>query len=167
MVPSEGPAGAFLVDLCIYNGAPFADHWAYFIRPANSPSIGVTIQALGDVLHGFSFQIERNHDIEHAENRPTKRIPMQWVDGNHFDEAAMLGDGTARIDANPNCPFEVILHAVEVPGKSLNSIRSTVAKGKKIVQRNCQTWIVEAADELVKAGMFEATTAAYLRAVKQ
>lgn len=36
-----------------------------------------------------------------------------------------------------------------------------------VKQRNCQTWIVESADQLVKDGIFKAETAAYLRSVEQ
>lgn len=39
--------------------------------------------------------------------------------------------------------------------------------GKKISQRNCQTWIVESADQLVKDGIFDQEVAAYLHAVRQ
>jgi hypothetical protein len=166
-VPLEGPPGAFLVELCVLNGHPFADHWAYFIRPARSPSIGSTIQASGDVLRGFAFQIERNHDIEHADNKPTKRIPLQWVDGAFPIGQDRLSFDTGKLVVDPTNPLEMIMQLVEVPGKSLKSVRSVVTPGKRIVQRNCQTWVVEAAEELVKWGMFEASTAAYLRAIKQ
>lgn len=36
-----------------------------------------------------------------------------------------------------------------------------------VKQRNCQTWIVESADQLVKDGMFNVETATYLRSVEQ
>jgi len=39
--------------------------------------------------------------------------------------------------------------------------------GKKISQRNCQTWIVESADQLVKDDIFNKGAATYLHAVRQ
>ncbi|TLD24184.1 hypothetical protein PspLS_06699 [Pyricularia sp. CBS 133598] len=39
--------------------------------------------------------------------------------------------------------------------------------GKRIMQRDCQTWIVELADQLVLDGTFAPEVASYLRAVQQ
>jgi hypothetical protein len=38
---------------------------------------------------------------------------------------------------------------------------------KKIVQRNCQTWIVESADQLVADGIFTREVADYVHSKKQ
>ena len=35
------------------------------------------------------------------------------------------------------------------------------------MQRNCQTWIIESADQLVADGIFHADVAAYLHALEQ
>ncbi|KZZ87175.1 hypothetical protein AAL_08433 [Moelleriella libera RCEF 2490] len=52
-VSLNGPAGAFLVELLIYNGFPFKDHWAYFVRSHYNTEFGVLIHATGDVRNGF------------------------------------------------------------------------------------------------------------------
>ncbi|KAJ5901875.1 hypothetical protein N7495_002403 [Penicillium taxi] len=51
---------------------------------------------------------------------------------------------------------------VEAPGKKLN-----VASGKRITQRDCQTWIVESANQLFKDYIFTAEVAVYLHKIKQ
>lgn len=38
---------------------------------------------------------------------------------------------------------------------------------KKIIQRNCQTWVVESADQLVADGIFTPEVADYLHSKKQ
>lgn len=57
------------------------------------------------------------------------------------------------------------------PGLSANRRLSfqvdTSSVGKKITQRNCQTWILESADQLVKDGIFDREVAAYLHAIRQ
>lgn len=123
VVAPEGPAGARLVELAVYNGAPFADHWAYFVRPGAGPAgaatAGVLINAVGDVATGFAMELERSHDP--AARPPTTRIPLQWVDGAHFDEPAMLNRGVPVTDAAPVCGFEASACKVPPPEKSLNS----------------------------------------------
>ena len=39
--------------------------------------------------------------------------------------------------------------------------------GKKIIHRDCQAWIVESAEKLVRDNIFDEEIAIYLRAVKQ
>lgn len=36
----------------------------------------------------------------------------------------------------------------------------------RITQRNCQTWVIEAAEQLVKEGIFEQRVVDYLRATR-
>ncbi|OAA35527.1 hypothetical protein NOR_07912 [Metarhizium rileyi] len=163
----NGPAGAFLVELLIYNGAPFKDHWAYWVRSHHEPEIGVFIHATGDVRNGFQFEIKRSHDLRVTGNRPTKKIPLQWIDGKYFNESAMFNDGVHKIDTLPVCAFEASLYNVKAPGKSLNNVDDKGASRKKITQRNCQTWITESADQLALDGIFTQTVVAYLRDIEQ
>jgi len=125
-VASAGPAGAFLVELLIYNGSPFKDHWAYFVRSHANPEIGVLINATGDVKNGFKFEVKRSHDFNATGNFP-KRIPLQWVDAKYFNEKAMLNDGKRKVDNKPVCGFETCAHKVETPKKSLNAVDDVVS----------------------------------------
>ncbi|KAE8340205.1 hypothetical protein BDV24DRAFT_175485 [Aspergillus arachidicola] len=171
-VASEGPAGAYLVELLIFNGRPFKDHWAYWVRSHSSPDIGVQLHATGDVRNGFVFQIKRNYDF-HDENSecPSTRIPLQWIDGKFFDERAMMNNGVFKLDDVPVCGFEASVYKVKAPEKSLNTVTETAIaegqKGQKVNQRNCQTWIVESADQLVRDGIFNQEVATYLHAIEQ
>ncbi|KAL2754215.1 hypothetical protein ACRALDRAFT_1081339 [Sodiomyces alcalophilus JCM 7366] len=166
-VPLEGPPGAFLVELLIFNGSPFKDHWAYFVRSHRNHNVGVYIHATGDVLNGFNFEIKRNHDLEDPENTPTTRIPLQWVAAEHFDEDIMLNHGEYKVDSVPVCSFEASAHKAKPPGKTLNSAEDKTRSGRKVSQKNCQSWLVEAADYLVQDGMFSPKVAVYLQAIKQ
>ncbi|KAH8435332.1 uncharacterized protein LDX57_012961 [Aspergillus melleus] len=169
-VPPSGSPGAFLVELLIYNGAPFKDHWAYWVRSHQNPDLGVRMHAAGDVMNGFQFEIERAHDLRETGNVPTKRIPLQWVSGEFFVEKDMLkSDGDKdKVDQTPSCDFEASAHKIEVPEKSLRTVDDTVTSTpSKLIQRNCQTWIVESADQLVKDRIFGSEVAAYLHSIKQ
>ncbi|KAH8647524.1 hypothetical protein BGZ61DRAFT_549343 [Ilyonectria robusta] len=77
VVASIHPAGAFLVELLIYNGSPFKDHWAYWVRSHTDPDIGVLIYAMGNVINSFIFEIKRNHDFRATGNVLSKQIPLQ------------------------------------------------------------------------------------------
>ncbi|KAG9229470.1 hypothetical protein BJ875DRAFT_474749 [Amylocarpus encephaloides] len=167
VVASTGSAGAFMVELLIYNGSPFKDHWAYWVRSHANPDIGVLIHATGDVKNGFNFEVKRSHDFHATGNRPTMRIPLQWVDAKYFNEKAMLNDGKRKIDNAPVCDFEASAYKIKAPGKTLNVANDKVTSGKRITQRNCQTWIVKSADQLVEDHIFSKEVAAYLHAIEQ
>ncbi|OHE99945.1 hypothetical protein CORC01_04846 [Colletotrichum orchidophilum] len=169
-VASKGPPGAFLVELLVYNGSPFKDHCAYFVCSHRNRDTGVRIHATGDVRNGFEFNIERSHNFDETGNYPTTRIPLQWVNAQHFDEKAMLNHGSPKIDTVPVCGFEVSVNKAKAPGKTLNSVEDTAFKtktGKKIIQNNCQSWLVESADFLVQDRIFNSDVAVYLHAIEQ
>ncbi|PGH11834.1 hypothetical protein AJ79_04631 [Helicocarpus griseus UAMH5409] len=167
-VSFKGPTGSFLVELLTYNGAPFHDHWALWVSLHDDPNFGVYIHATGDVRNGFTFELKRSYHLDEASDSiPTTRIPLQWVDAEHFDEKAMFNDGKETFDHVPVCEFETSVHKVEAPKKSLNSVGDQGTPGKKIVQRDCQTWIVEAADQLVQDGIFNKDVAAFLHSIQQ
>lgn len=126
-VAPNGPPGAFLVELLVYNGSPFKDHWAYFVRSNTRSSLGVKIHATGDVRNGFIFEVKRMRDLDDTEDQPTARIPLQWVDAEHFNENAMFNNGISTINTVPVCGFEVSAHKVQAPGKSLNAINDPVS----------------------------------------
>ncbi|KAF9773248.1 hypothetical protein IL306_008980 [Fusarium sp. DS 682] len=161
LVPEKGPAGALLLELIKHNGAPFNDHWAYFIRSHANPCVGIVYEAIGDVRNGFQLQVRRNHDL--TSDPPSSRIPLQWIEGKFLDQETMLHSE----DLMPVCPFEESLHKVKVPEKTLNNATESKAPKKRVVQRNCQTWIVESADQLVADEILSPDVTAYLYATKQ
>ncbi|KAL3441472.1 hypothetical protein BJX65DRAFT_288573 [Aspergillus insuetus] len=167
-VSKPGPNGAFLVYLLIYNGAPFHDHWAYWIQSRQNSESGILVHAAGSVRVGFEFEIKRSYGWDDGETPPTKRVPLQWASWEYISEKAMVTSGDEEVDRIPACPFEEVVHEVEVPVKSLRSINSeATGVPTRIIQRDCQTWIVEAAEQLVKKGIFNSEVAAYLRAIQQ
>lgn len=115
-----------MVELFIYNGAPFKDHWAYWVGSHTHAHLGVLIQAVGDVKEGFRLEVERSHDLNTTVNRPTKRIPLQWVDKEYFDEKLMFNDGIYKLDDTPVCIFEASVFKVKAPEKTLNTVDDKV-----------------------------------------
>ncbi|OAQ59559.1 hypothetical protein VFPPC_03789 [Pochonia chlamydosporia 170] len=165
-VPAHGPPGATLVELLTYNGYPFKDHWAYFVQSQGDPDLGVVLHATGDVINGFSLEFKRSTDLKATDDLPSSRIPLQWVDGRFFNEKAMFNNGPT-VDSIPVCIFESSVSKVNAPEKSLNSVDTAPSSRTAVKQRNCQTWIIESADQLVKDGIFSAETASYLRGAEQ
>ncbi|KAF4961198.1 hypothetical protein FGADI_435 [Fusarium gaditjirri] len=167
VVTARGPPRALLLELVIYSGAPFGDRWAYFVRSSYNPSAGVMIHATGDVRNGFQLQIKRSYDFASTSTVPTSRTPLQWIDGRFLDERAMLHNGNYKNDDRPVCGFEGSLCKIKVPEKSLNATSHNDAPQNRVVQRNCQTWVVESADQLVADGILSPEVATYLHATKQ
>jgi hypothetical protein len=140
-------------------------------------------------MNGFEFEIKRSHDFRNTLTRPIKRVSLQWVDGSFFDEAAMLNNGVPKFDSVPVCGFEDSAHKVKARGKTLNAANDKVSlrrklyivpflyyssfidlqisSSKAISQRDCQTWIIESADQLVKDSILLPAVADYLRAIEQ
>ncbi|KGO42646.1 hypothetical protein PEXP_025170 [Penicillium expansum] len=166
-VSPTGPTGAFMVELLICNGSPFKDHWAYFVRSHADPDIGVKIHATGNVRTGFEFEIKRSENLQTSDDIPSTRVPLQWVDANYFDEKAMLNDGEYKIDNAPVCRFERSTYEIKAPGKSLNTIIEGAKPRMKVIHRDCQTWIVESADQLHRDNILNNEVVAYLHAIQQ
>ncbi|KGO50398.1 hypothetical protein PEX1_016530 [Penicillium expansum] len=166
-VSPTGPTGAFMVELLICNGSPFKDHWAYFVRSHADPDIGVKIHATGNVRTGFEFEIKRSENLQTSDDIPSTRVPLQWVDANYFDEKAMLNDGEYKIDNAPVCRFERSTYEIKAPGKSLNTISEGAKPRMKVIHRDCQTWIVESADQLHRDNILNNEVVAYLHAIQQ
>lgn len=85
------------------------------------------MDAAGDVRTGFQFQIQRSLDLSDSSNRPSKRIPLQWVHGEHFDKEKMLNGGAYKVDHLPVCGFEESAYKVDVPERSLNVVEEMVS----------------------------------------
>ncbi|GAB1315259.1 hypothetical protein MFIFM68171_05469 [Madurella fahalii] len=157
-----------LVELLIYNGWPFADHWEYFVAGshASNPDVGTVIQAAGNVRDGFWLEIKRGCDLSVAENRVDSRIGLGWVGEEYFH--AVEGEDPK----GPVCGFERVLFKVPAPERSLRAVGAGgegdwVDGRTRITQRNCQTWVVEAAEQLVNDGVFDQVVVDFLRATKQ
>ncbi|KAJ5691253.1 hypothetical protein N7488_011988 [Penicillium malachiteum] len=165
IVPPKPDENEILVELLIFNGAPFKDHWAYWVCSRDDPLIGVKVHVIGDVRTGFEFQAKRSHSLHSSTNLPSKRVPLQWVSAHFFDEA-MFNNGFEKDDDMPIAPFEVTARLAEPPGKTLNTNISEWPVRRRIIQRDCQTWVCESADKLVGGGIFR-EVAAYLRAITQ
>lgn len=128
VVTPIGPAGAFMVVLLIYNGAPFMDHWAYWVPSHTDPEVGVVIEANGDVRNGFTIEIKRSQELNTTTGDiPTKKIPLQWVDGENFNKSEMLNNGVYKIDNIPVCKFEASVIKVKAPEKTLNTVDENVS----------------------------------------
>ncbi|KAJ5815990.1 hypothetical protein N7447_008223 [Penicillium robsamsonii] len=166
-VSLTGPTKAFMVELLVWNGSPFKDHWAYYVRSHADPDIGVKIHATGNVRSGFEFEIKRSENLQTTDDIPSTRVPLQWVDEGYFDEKAMLNDGEYKVDNLPVCRFEKSVYEIQVPGKSLNTVSDGPKPSRKVIQRDCQTWVVESADQLCRDNIFSEEVAAYLHAIKQ
>ena len=73
------------------------------------------------------------------------------------------------------CPMRFIFHppspqknqSTSPPLHLLTYPSSKNHLGKKIIQKDCQSWLVEAADHLVQDGIFDPEVAGFLHAVKQ
>lgn len=126
-VALTGPAGAFMVELLTWNGSPFKDHWAYFVRSNTDPDIGVKIHATGDVRTGFEFEIKRSENLRSTDDIPSTRVPLQWVDAQYFESQGMLNDGKYKIDNSPACRFEESVSKIKAPGKSLKTVSDSVS----------------------------------------
>ncbi|KAF1730152.1 hypothetical protein CRV24_009608 [Beauveria bassiana] len=165
------PPDALLLELITANGYPFKDHWSYFVRSRRHPDVGVVIHATGDVANGFRLEVKRSFDLGEPDNRPSRRIPLQWLTAapppSQLDEQAMLNYGQLKFDTVPVGALEESLFKVKAPGKTLNTVGVEGSVGKRIVQRNCQSWIIASAEQLVVDGMLSPDVAAYLRAIEQ
>ncbi|GLB23197.1 hypothetical protein AtubIFM61612_003785 [Aspergillus tubingensis] len=165
-ISPTGPKDSLLLELHVFNGHPFKDHWAYWISSPDDPLVGDKIHATGDVRNGFIFEIKRSHNLRTSPDIPTKRIPLQWVDGRYFDKKLM--EGPERIENVPCCAFERILYEAKVPGKSLNSAGEVgFGVGRRVVQRDCQTWVVESMGSLIKEGVVGREVEEFVCAIRQ
>ncbi|KAJ5794014.1 hypothetical protein N7457_000613 [Penicillium paradoxum] len=166
-VASKGSIGAYMLELLTWNGSPFKDHWAYFVRSNTDPDIGVKIHATGDVRNGFEFEIKRSENLQQTDDIPSTRTPLQWIDAEYFDPKAMLNNGKYKIDDVPVCHFERSVYKIKAPGKGLNIVGDEIKLGKKVILRDCQTWILESANQLLCDKILSQEVVDYLHTIKQ
>ncbi|KAL4947911.1 hypothetical protein BDW69DRAFT_189759 [Aspergillus filifer] len=171
---AETVPDSFLVNLLIYNGYPFKDHWAYFVQSHRNPNRGTKIHVTGSVRTGFTFEIKRNHNLQDTEDIPTKVVPLAWVDGALFNGIGDSQDGQGEevIEYVPVCGFERALYKAPAPEKSLIDVLDESAQDvrvprQRLVQKDCQTWIVESARRLVEDGIFADEVVVFLTSLQQ
>ncbi|KAL2166299.1 hypothetical protein VTG60DRAFT_2958 [Thermothelomyces hinnuleus] len=170
-VPAAGPTGSLLLSLAIFNGHPFKDHWGFFIHRSATSQQGIFLHAAGDVKNGFTFEIKRNLDFTRTSQKPML-ISLQWVDGRYFNTAMWNNrEYDVETPGRPKCPFEVSAAKARAPGKTLNAVQDLAPNAtnppQRITQRNCQTWIVEASEELYRDGILTQAVVNYLKQKKQ
>ncbi|KAK4249248.1 hypothetical protein C7999DRAFT_12876 [Corynascus novoguineensis] len=169
-VSSQGPAGHLLVSLAIFNGYPFKDHWGILIRKTATAQQGIMLHAAGDVKKGFTFEIKRNVDFTQTSKKPTL-INLQWVKGEYFNKT-MWNNGVYNVEhpGVPVCTFETSAAKAPPPARTLNAVDDLAPAGnppRKITQRNCQTWVIEATEHLVQDHILAQAVLVYLKAKKQ
>jgi hypothetical protein len=117
-----------LLELLVYNGAPFNDHWAYLLRSSHDSNIGVYIDAQGDVRNGFDLQVKRQHDVSQESPQPSSRIPLQWIEGRFANEQTIpVGEDGTGYQLKPISEFERSVLKVKAPTKTLNAVAQTVS----------------------------------------
>ncbi|KAK4175390.1 hypothetical protein QBC36DRAFT_331633 [Triangularia setosa] len=185
-VPTTGPPNSVSLSLLIYNGWPFANHWEYYTASPIDPNIGVVMQAAGNVRKGFWLEIKRGWDISLPEQKPDQIIGLGWVAGTLVEplETVFRVGEDVVIEQEPKCQLERMLFKVPAPGKTLRDViddhvsltgclaepranNMQIDRRVRIMQRNCQTWVVETSELLVKEGILEQQVMDYLLANKQ
>ncbi|KAL2136974.1 hypothetical protein VTI74DRAFT_11156 [Chaetomium olivicolor] len=189
-IPATGPPGFVEISLLVYNGYPFANHWEYFVASPHDRDAGVVVQAAGDVRAGFWLEVKRGVNLRLAENRVEERVRLGWVAADLFaggssedgednlgmevvfglGKDGMVTKGEVVVERTPRCEFEKMLFKVPAPEKTLRAVGDgggQVERRTRIMQRNCQTWVIESAEFLVREGLFEQGAVDYLRARTQ
>ncbi|KAK3369363.1 hypothetical protein B0T24DRAFT_632451 [Lasiosphaeria ovina] len=154
--------GGYLVELYIYGGAPHKDHWAFFIRSHDNSVKGNMIHVEGDKRKGFTLEFRHGHNSDISGRAPSQVIPLQWIDKKYVKDPLYF----TFVKETPKThtaagEFETIVAKVHAPEPSLNT-----AEGKK-TPKNCQNWICEAGEQLVKDGVFGEHVATFLEKKRQ
>ncbi|KAK0714407.1 hypothetical protein B0T21DRAFT_375833 [Apiosordaria backusii] len=169
-IPATGPPNSVPVSLLIYNGWPFANHWEYFIASPTHPNLGVVLQAAGNVKEGFWLEIKRGWDISLPGQKPNQIVRLGWVTDELVEppETVFRVGQETMIEQEPRCELEKMLFRVPAPEKTLrDAVDDQIDRRARIMQRNCQTWVVETSELLVKEGILEQQVVNYLLAKKQ
>jgi len=154
------------VYLIVYHSPLFPAHWALYIPNLPHPvltttsdstsqvvegaqvrKVGKIVNVVGSVAAGFAHEFKRNYDLEEDGRGYSLFLLDERVDGALVWDRAEEGE---TIDAQAQDPFEVLALSVPAPGPSLNSAAD---KGRRVQIRNCQTWLREAVERYVTAGI--------------
>ncbi|TFK24114.1 hypothetical protein FA15DRAFT_742803 [Coprinopsis marcescibilis] len=163
----------YLLKYGLTPGPLFPDHWILFIFKSGDTSIITstllkpypTQTCIGDVYHvhgdsatGFAFEVKRNYNLGQAETGP-KRI---YYIGDVLASSLTGTDIEVKddcMDPEPKNLFEHTLIKAPIPGPSLQSVAvvSSDRPKTRVKLKNCQSWLIEAIDEAVQAGILTLT----------
>ncbi|KAH6910002.1 hypothetical protein BKA70DRAFT_1221632 [Coprinopsis sp. MPI-PUGE-AT-0042] len=151
-------------------GRLFPDHWALFVQmegdlkrtegatgaiDLSADSRGDIINVRGDPSTGFRYEAIRNW-------RPSEEMePMRIYHIGHIPSSCVAyeleSSPSGQVeDTEPRSTFEkLVLENVPPPGISLRSAASQEdgKPGRRIALKNCQTWLREAVEVAIAAGI--------------
>ncbi|KAJ3544705.1 hypothetical protein NM208_g2912 [Fusarium decemcellulare] len=142
--------------LLVYNSRLFPAHWVLWIPSKNNAKIGKVIEAAGDVATGFDITFARNFNIGEL-TRTHQLVELAQVDDAHIVDTSGDGSNYAERESEGNLvaqdKIEEAALRVPAPVKSLRSA-SSVSRSQ-VELRNCQTWVYEVMEQLVKDGIVD------------
>ncbi|KAM5361433.1 hypothetical protein ACJZ2D_013123 [Fusarium nematophilum] len=140
--------------LVMYNSRLFPAHWALWVPSREIPDVGKRIHAEGDVATGFTVTFERNYDIG-STGRQHQILPLAEVDESHLADVPGARSTESKLMGNIKAhdTVEEVALRVPAPGPSLRSASS--APRSRVEIRNCQTWIYDLVDQLVREGIVD------------
>ncbi|KAH6646802.1 hypothetical protein BKA67DRAFT_684197 [Truncatella angustata] len=122
----------------MWSGAPYKDHWAYWVRSHVNSAEGVLIHAAGDVMNGFRSEFKRHHDFRITGNPPDEEIPLQLVE-SRISTRKPCQRWTIQAGLLTSLRIEASAYKMKAPEKSLNAANDSTKSGTEIKPRNCQT----------------------------
>ncbi|KAG8742175.1 hypothetical protein FRC10_001931 [Ceratobasidium sp. 414] len=147
------------VYLLVFRSPVFPAHWALWIPRLDNPHVGKIISAVGDPSTGFVHEFQRNF----SPASPSSMLPVllcSTVESNHIVDGELGQEPTT--DANAIDSLEDMALTVPAPGKSLNSVPADSGVRRRVVIKNCQTWMSEYVRKLVERGIVEASAVGIL-----
>lgn len=123
------------------------------------PAIGKIVHVTGDARNGFVHEFKRGY-LPADDERGHSIIPLARISASHVvDVLSPSGllvytapDDNLLALAVDNVERELL--SIPAPGKSLNVVDSLGrSQGRKVAIKNCQTWIRDAVERLVHAGI--------------
>ncbi|KAG8690374.1 hypothetical protein FRC11_012060 [Ceratobasidium sp. 423] len=134
--------------ILIFHSPIFPAHWALWIPSLAQPKIGKIINAVGDPSSGFVREIERQFNLADVSGSTSTVLLSDRV------EAKYILDSDSS-DSEPVDEVEKVAHGIPPPQKSLNSVQNSNLPLRRVVIKNCQTWLRELVCELVEHGICE------------
>ncbi|KZO94365.1 hypothetical protein CALVIDRAFT_556398 [Calocera viscosa TUFC12733] len=158
------------VYLIVYHSPLFPAHWALFLpnltsTPSPTPPIsssspppppvpevhktGTVLNVAGSSFSGFAHEFKRNYDLE----EDGRSYSLFLLDADI--DPGLVGDTRGEepsVDAEGRDELERLALSVPAPGPSLQPGAAKGRRGRAEI-RNCQTWLWEAVQAYVEAGM--------------
>ncbi|KAF9047144.1 hypothetical protein BDZ89DRAFT_1007296 [Hymenopellis radicata] len=143
------------ISLIVYHSPLFPAHWSLYIPSAADSGIGKIVHATGDARNGFVHELKRGYRPADDE-RAYSIIPIALVSSSHVVDVHSNSGLVVHTAPDEDLlmlavdDVERVLLSVPAPSKSLNSVDGSGIYGKKVVIKNCQTWIREAVEALIQ-----------------